>query len=143
MNVATILKTKGRLVTTARPNTPLTEIAEKLTAKKIGAIVIVGDNGRVVGIVSERDLVRVIGEQGPRALALKADDVMTRNVVSCRLTATLDELMELMTTGRFRHLPVIEDGSLVGLVSIGDIVKFHLADMALEVNAMRNYLTTG
>ena len=143
MNVATILKTKGRLVTTARPDTPLTEIAEKLTAKKIGAIVIVGDNGRVVGIVSERDLVRVIGEQGPRALALKADDVMTRNVVSCRLTATLDELMELMTTGRFRHLPVIEDGSLVGLVSIGDIVKFHLADMALEVNAMRNYLTTG
>ena len=74
---------------------------------------------------------------------LTAGDVMTRNVVTCEETSTLDELMETMTTGRFRHVPVVERGALVGLISIGDVVKYHLADMALEVTAMRSYLTTG
>jgi CBS domain-containing protein len=143
MNVATILKTKGRLVTTARPETPLRDIANKLAVKKIGAIVIVGDGGRVAGIISERDLVRAIADSGPTALNVSAADVMTRNVVTCRESSTLDELMELMTTGRFRHVPVVEDGALVGLISIGDVVKYHLADMELEVSAMRSYLTTG
>jgi CBS domain-containing protein len=143
MNVAAILKTKGRAVTTARPDTPVKDIAEKLAMKKIGAIVIIGDAGRVSGIISERDLVRVIADRGPAALSLTADDVMTRAVVSCTERSTLDELMELMTTGRFRHVPVVENNALVGLVSIGDVVKYHLADMALEVTAMRSYLTTG
>lgn len=143
MNVATLLKNKGRAVTTARPETRLSEIAEKLAIKKIGAIVIVGEAGRVAGILSERDLVRMIAERGPAALALTADEVMTRNVVTCEENTTLDQLMERMTTGRFRHIPVVEDGALVGLVSIGDVVKLHLADMALEVTAMRSYLTTG
>ena len=143
MNVATILKTKGRTVTTARPETPVREIAEKLANKKIGAIVIVGDGGRVAGIFSERDLVRAIAEQGPGALALPVSDIMTRNVVSCQENNTLDELMEIMTNGRFRHVPVVVDGALVGLISIGDVVKYHIADMALEVTAMRSYLTTG
>lgn len=143
MNVAAILKTKGRLVTTARPETPIKEIAEKLAIKKIGAIVIVGEAMRVVGIISERDLVRVIADTGPAALMLTAGEVMTRNVSTCEERNTLDQLMELMTTGRFRHVPVVENGTLVGLVSIGDVVKYHLADMALEVTAMRSYLTTG
>lgn len=143
MNVATILTTKGRLVTTARPDMVLRDIAAKLANKKIGAIVIVGEGGKVAGIISERDLVRVIAEHGPAALMLAASDVMTKNVVTCQETNTLDELMEIMTTGRFRHVPVVEDGALVGLISIGDVVKYHLADMALEVTAMRSYLTTG
>lgn len=143
MNVATILKTKGRAVTTARPDTSVSEIAAKLASKKIGAIVIVGEAGRVAGIVSERDLVRVIAEFGPAGLQKEAADVMTRQVVSCQESATLDELMDVMTTGRFRHIPVVEDGALVGLISIGDVVKLHLADMALEVSSMRNYLATG
>ena len=143
MNVAQILKTKGRSVTTARPDTPLKDIADKLAAKKIGAIVIVGEGGRVVGILSERDLVRVIAERGPAALSQTANEVMTHNVISCDEKRTLDELMELMTSGRFRHVPVVENGALVGLVSIGDVVKLHMADMALEVTAMRSYLTTG
>lgn len=143
MNVATILKTKGRTVTTARPDTPVKEIAEKLATKKIGAIVIVGDGGRVAGIFSERDLVRAIAERGPAALALPVCDIMTRNVVTCQEDDTLDDLMELMTNGRFRHIPVVVDGALVGLISIGDVVKYHIADMELEVTAMRSYLTTG
>jgi CBS domain-containing protein len=143
MNVATILKTKGRAVTTARPETPLKDIAEKLANKKIGAIVIIGDGGKVSGIISERDLVRVIADRGPAALTLSASEVMTRAVVTCTERSTLDELMELMTTGRFRHVPVVEDDALVGLISIGDVVKYHLADMELEVSAMRSYLTTG
>ncbi len=143
MNVATILKTKGRAVTTARPETSMKEIAEKLAVKKIGAIVIVGDGGRVAGIISERDLVRAIAERGPGALTASVGEVMTRNVVTCNEGSTLDELMETMTNGRFRHVPVVMDGNLVGLISIGDVVKYHLADMALEVNAMRSYLTTG
>jgi CBS domain-containing protein len=143
MNVAAILKTKGRAVTTARPEVTLKDIAEKLASKKIGAIVIMGENGRVAGIISERDLVRVIAERGPTALALTAGDIMTRTVISCTERSTLDELMELMTTGRFRHVPVIQNDALVGLVSIGDVVKHHVADIELEVTAMRSYLTTG
>lgn len=143
MNVATILKTKGRSVTTARPDAPLKDIAERLAVKKIGAIVIVGDSGKVSGIISERDLVRVIADRGPAALGLLVGDIMTRTVVTCNEQSTLDELMKIMTEGRFRHVPVVEDGALVGLISIGDVVKYHLADMALEVTAMRSYLTTG
>lgn len=143
MNVAQILKTKGRNVTTARAEVPLKEIADILAGKKIGAIVIIGESGRVVGILSERDLVRVIADRGSSALMQTASDVMTHNVVTCDEKCTLDELMELMTSGRFRHVPVVENGALVGLVSIGDVVKFHIADMALEVTAMRSYLTTG
>ena len=143
MNVASILKTKGRAVTTARPENTVGEIAAKLATKKIGAIVIVGDAGRVTGIISECDLVRVIAEHGPSALQKPASEVMTTQVVSCHEGVTVDELMDIMTTGRFRHVPVIEGGALVGLISIGDVVKYHVADMALEVTAMKNYLATG
>jgi CBS domain-containing protein len=143
MNVATVLKTKGRAVTTARPDSTMKDIAEKLATKKIGAIVIVGDGGRVGGIISERDVVRVIAERGAAVLALPVSEIMTRNVITCEESSTLDQLMELMTQGRFRHVPVVEGGALVGLISIGDVVKYHLADMALEVTAMKNYLATG
>ncbi len=143
MNVASILKLKGRAVTTARPDSSLQTVAEKLGAKKIGAVVVVGDNGTVAGIISERDIIRAIGDRGARALAEPVSEVMTRHVVSCTETSELDELMEMMTKGRFRHLPVIEDGALVGIVSIGDVVKYHIAEVEMEVSAMRNYLATG
>lgn len=143
MNVATVLKSKGRTVTTARAESTLKEVAELLASKKIGVVVITGEAGRVIGILSERDVVRLIADKGPAALSLSAGDVMTRNVITCEEKSTLDELMETMTTGRFRHIPVVERGELVGLISIGDVVKHHLADMELEVSAMRSYLTTG
>jgi CBS domain-containing protein len=143
MNIAQILKTKGRAVATARPESTLSEIIVKLAQKKIGAIVIVGDKGDVVGILSERDIIRQLSERGEAALKEPASKSMTSAVISCQETSTLEEMMELMTQGRFRHVPVIEDGSLVGIVSIGDIVKHHVAEVEMEVTAMRDYFATG
>jgi CBS domain-containing protein len=138
-----ILKSKGRSVMTARHNDSIHEIASRLSHRKIGAIVIVGDNGKVDGIISERDIIRLVAEHGAQALSMPASDGMTRNVVSCSSASTIEEIMETMTNGRFRHLPVIEDGVLVGIISIGDVVKHHTAEVELEVTAMRGYLATG
>jgi len=143
MNIAQILKAKGRAVATARPDTTLLEIANKLAQKKIGAIVVVGDGGEVAGIISERDIIRKLGERGPAVLSEPVSQSMTATVISCQETSTLDELMEIMTQGRFRHVPVIEDGALVGIVSIGDVVKNHIAEVEMEVTAMRGYFVTG
>lgn len=142
MNIAQILKAKGRAVATARPDATLSDIIDKLAQKKIGAIVIVGDSGEVVGIVSERDLIRQLAERGAAALKEPVSKTMTSAVVSCQETSTLDEMMEMMTQGRFRHVPVIEDGSLVGIVSIGDIVKWRIEETEREVEAMRGYITS-
>lgn len=143
MNVATILNAKGKAVATARPDASLLDVAAKLAARKIGAIVVVGDNGRVAGIISERDIVRAIAAHGSAALAMTAAEFMTRDIVSCRENTTVEDLMATMTDGRFRHMPVIEDGALVGIVSIGDVVKNHIAEVEMEVTAMRGYLATG
>jgi CBS domain-containing protein len=143
MNIAQILKAKGRAVATARPDATLLDIVNKLAQKKIGAIVIVGENGGVAGIISERDVIRRLGESGQAALLEPVSQSMTANVISCQETSTLDEIMEVMTQGRFRHVPVIEDGALVGIVSIGDVVKNHIAEVEMEVTAMRGYFVTG
>lgn len=143
MNVAAILKAKGRAVSTAKPDMTVKDIAVKLATKKIGAIVIVGSSGRVEGIISERDIIRAIADAGELALRAPVADFMTRTVVSCQETTTLEELMGVMTKGRFRHLPVIEDEALVGIISIGDVVKHHIAEVEMEVSAMRGYLATG
>jgi CBS domain-containing protein len=143
MNVAMILKAKGHTVTTARPDTTLLEVSQKLAAKKIGAIVIVGESGRLDGIISERDVIRAIAERGVQALSAPVADVMTRSVVTCQRDHLVDELMELMTKGRFRHLPVVDEESIVGIISIGDVVKHHVAEVEMEVSAMRGYLATG
>ncbi|WP_072391979.1 CBS domain-containing protein [Hyphomicrobium sp. CS1GBMeth3] len=143
MNVGSILKSKGRAVSTVRPNATLLDVVKKLAPKKIGAVVVVGENGHVAGIISERDIIRATSEHGAQALSMMVSEVMTRGVISCQETSELDELMETMTKGRFRHLPVIEDDALVGIISIGDVVKYHLAEVQMEVSAMRNYLATG
>jgi CBS domain-containing protein len=141
MNVAAILKQKGRAVTTAAPSTTLLEIAHKLAAKRIGAIVIVGARGEVAGIISERDIIRGLSNIGPECLGQPVSGVMTREVVTCQETDTLDELMAMMTARRFRHLPVVADGALVGIISIGDVVKHHVAEVEMEATAMREYIT--
>jgi CBS domain-containing protein len=141
MNVATILKQKGRAVTTAHPDTKLQDVAAKLSAKRIGAIVIVGAGGEVSGIVSERDIIRALAAAGADCLAQPVSQTMTRQVVTCQETDTLDELMAMMTARRFRHLPVVTDGALVGIVSIGDVVKHHIAEVEMEATAMREYIT--
>jgi len=141
MNVAAILRQKGRAVTTASPSTTLLEIADKLAAKRIGAIVVVGSRGEVAGIISERDIIRALAMQGADCLTGPISQIMTKQVVTCQEADTLDELMAMMTARRFRHLPVVTDGALVGIVSIGDVVKHHVAAVEMEATAMRDYIT--
>lgn len=141
MNVAAILRQKGRAVTTASPTTTLLEVANKLAAKRIGAIVIVGARGKVDGIISERDIIRCLSTHGPDCLTRPVSKSMTRYVISCEEDDTLDQLMARMTEGRFRHLPVITNGALVGIISIGDVVRHHMAEVTMEATAMREYIT--
>ena len=141
MNVALILRQKGRAVTTVSPGATLLEVADKLAAKRIGAIVVIGVRGEVAGIVSERDIIRALATVGATCLTQPVAEIMTRQVVTCRETDTLDELMAMMTARRFRHLPVVTDGALVGIVSIGDVVKHHVAEVEMEATAMRDYIT--
>jgi CBS domain-containing protein len=142
MNTATILKFKGNSVVTATANKSLLDIANLLAQHCIGCVVIVGDNGKVSGIVSEHDLMRAIGQAGPKVLSEPVSDFMATAVVTAREADTYDRLMSEMTTHRFRHMPVVEMGRLIGIVSIGDLVKMHVADIEFESGAMRQYITS-
>ena len=141
MNVAAILKQKGRAVTTASPSATLLDVANKLAAKRIGAIVVVGTRGDVAGIISERDIIKALSETGLECMSRPVSERMTRQVITCQETDTLDELMAMMTARRFRHLPVVTDNALVGIISIGDVVKHHVAEVEMEATAMREYIT--
>ena len=141
MNAATILKSKRRGVVTATPNTSLLDIAKLLVQHGIGCIVIVGNDDKIAGIVSERDLMHAIGKSGAKVLMEPVSDFMTKKVVTAREVDTVDQLMSEMTAHRFRHMPVVERGRLIGLVSIGDLVKIHVADAEFESGAMRQYIT--
>ena len=116
-------------------------MANKLAAKRIGAIVVIGARGEVAGIVSERDIIRALATSGAECLTRPVAETMTKQVVTCQETDTLNELMAMMTARRFRHLPVVTDGALVGIVSIGDVVKHHVAEVEMEATAMRDYIT--
>ena len=143
MNVAAILKSKGRGVVTTSPDKSLLEVAKLLEEHRIGCIVIEGPEGKVAGIVSERDLVRAIGQSGGKVLKEPVSAYMTKTVVTAREADTIDRLMSEMTAHRFRHMPVVERGRLIGLVSIGDVVKMRIAEAEMEAAAMREYITTG
>ena len=142
MNAATILKFKGGGVFTTTANKSLLEIAKLLAQHGIGCIVILGDDDKIVGIVSERDLMRAIGQAGAKVLDKPVSDFMTKTVVTAREADTVDQLMSEMTMHRFRHMPVVERGQLLGLVSIGDLVKIHVAEAEFESSAMRQYITS-
>ena len=143
MIVATILKNKGRAVATVRADVKLIDVVTRLSDKKIGAIVVVDEDGSVAGIVSERDVIRILAAEGAKALEKPASAVMIDQIVTCCEEDTIDELMLRMTTRRFRHLPVIADGELAGIVSIGDVVKLHIAAVEMEASALRSYIATG
>ena len=140
MNVSAILKQKGRDVETLTPHATLMDAAAALAGRKIGASVVVDSERKVQGIISERDIIRVLAQSGVQILSAPVSSVMTRNVISCAEGDTLDQLMTAMTTGRFRHLPVTTNGSLSGIVSIGDVVKYHLAEIQMEATAMKDYI---
>ncbi len=142
MTVKMILSEKGRNVATIEPNATLDTAAKLLAARRIGALVVLGADDRVVGILSERDIVRAVAERGAAALTEQLAQTMTRKVAICAEADTVGDIMEQMTSGKFRHLPVIEHGRLVGIVSIGDVVKHRLQEMELEQSALTDYIRT-
>ena len=113
-----------------------------LVQQRIGALLVTGADHRIVGIISERDVVRLLDEKGTAALGAPVAEVMTRKVVTCDRNETIAEIMERITTGRFRHVPVTEQGRLVGIVSIGDVVKARLGELEHEQDALREYIRT-
>ncbi|MCC7346812.1 MAG: CBS domain-containing protein [Variibacter sp.] len=142
MTVKAILSSKGNAVTTTEPSMTLDAAAKLLSDHRIGAVVVTGADHRLVGLLSERDIVRTLAEKGAAALTLTVGEVMTRRVVTCRQGDTVAEIMERMTTGKFRHLPVVEAEKLVGIISIGDVVKHRLEEFEAESSAMREYIAT-
>jgi CBS domain-containing protein len=141
MTVRSILDSKGHQVLSVEPDAKLATAVKILGEKKIGAVLVISQ-GRMEGILSERDIVRVLAERGAPVLDEPVSNVMTRKVVSCRQSDTVAGLMEMMTLGKFRHLPVVEDGNVVGLISIGDIVKRRVQEYETEQEALQNYIKT-
>lgn len=142
MTISRILSDKGRDTVTMAPHRTLREIVRTLNDKAIGAVVITGADGDVLGIFSERDLVRALGRQGPEVLDDAVSRHMTVRVVTATDDTTVNEAMERMTDGRFRHIPVVNHGRLTGLVSIGDVVKFRIAEIEQERRDMLEYIGT-
>jgi len=141
MTVRAILDTKGHNVQTVEPEAKLAAAVKILGERKIGAVLVMS-KGRIEGILSERDIVRVLAERGASVMDEPVSEVMTRKVVSCRQSDTVSGIMEMMTLGKFRHLPVVEDGKVVGLISIGDIVKRRVHEYEAEQEALRDYIKT-
>ena len=142
MTVETILAQKGRSVATFDPARTLGEAARELSSRRIGAVVIVDGDMTVLGILSERDIVRAVAKRGSAALDEPVREHMTGRVVTCKGQAGINDVMQLMTDGKFRHIPVVEDGRLAGIVSIGDVVKQRLAEIEAESQALREYIAT-
>jgi CBS domain-containing protein len=141
MTVRAILDTKGHNILSVEPDAKLAAAVKILSERRIGAVLVMS-GGRIEGILSERDIVRVLGERGAPVLDEAVSTVMTRKVVSCREKDTVSSIMERMTTGKFRHLPVVEDDKVVGLISIGDVVKWRVKEFENEQEALQNYIKT-
>jgi CBS domain-containing protein len=140
MNVAAMLDAKGREVVTTSAAVSIADAAEALARHKIGALVVVDAGGKLAGIVSERDIVRALAKSGGSILEEKLSSIMTRTVVTCREAESVHDVMSRMTRGRFRHLPVVENGALVGIISIGDVVKARINEVEREAEDMRSYI---
>lgn len=143
MVIAGVLKQKGGTLLTVQPHATIADVVQTLTTNRIGAVLVVSSDGGLEGILSERDIVRSLAENGAGTLDRTAADLMTSNVTTATPQTTVAAAMELMTSGRFRHVPVMEDGRLVGLVSIGDVVKAKIADAEQEVDSLRAYVVGG
>ncbi len=142
MFVSDILAQKGGVVYSMTPTTSVAEIAQQLSVRRIGSVLVLDDH-EVAGIVSERDIVRAMAQHGAQALAFEARQVMTRGVVTCDPDDSIDQVMQTMTRGRFRHVPVVHHGELLGLVSIGDVVKARLEETQFETEALKAYIVAG
>jgi len=140
MTVKAILDSKGSDVATVAPNADVVSAIKLLAERRIGALVVVDSDRVVAGIISERDIIRVLAEYGTAALAQPVEQVMTSKVVTCTRGETVSSVMELMTAGKFRHLPVVEHGRLTGIISIGDVVKYRVQEIETESATLRDYI---
>ncbi|HEY5048821.1 MAG TPA: CBS domain-containing protein [Rhizomicrobium sp.] len=143
MQVRYILREKGREVVAIAGDATLGEAARLLTRRRIGAVIVRDEAGSIAGILSERDIVRAIADDSVAALGQSVSAHMTRSISTCSESDTVEELMEQMTRGRFRHVPVIEDNRLCGIISIGDVVKSRIAETLREAETLRDYIATG
>lgn len=142
MQVENILQSKGMTVHTVLAHAPISEAVRVLNEHRIGAVVVLSDNGGVAGILSERDIVRHIADDPAGLLKRSVREVMTTSVITCDRRATISQLMEQMTEHRIRHIPIVEDGELVGIVSIGDVVKRKIEETEQEALALREYIAS-
>jgi len=140
MYVRDILSTKGGRVTTIKPDAQILATGKLLSQHRIGAVLVTDATDKIMGIISERDIVRGLASHGGAVAELTVSDLMTRDVRSCSPGDTISDIMVVMTTHRIRHLPVLEDGKLAGIVSIGDVVKYRLDEAKLEVESLRDYV---
>ena len=143
MLIAQILAGKSPDVVTMRPDATIAEVAKLLKAKRIGAVVVTDADGGLCGIISERDLARGLADHGADLLTLRVGDLMTREVSTCSPDDGIDQLMQQMTEGRFRHLPVVADGRMIGIISIGDVVKHRLQELEQEAHMLHDYISGG
>jgi CBS domain-containing protein len=140
MNVAAILKHKGFQVTSVDPTTPIASVCQILSERRIGSALVLDRAEQLLGIVSERDIVRGLAANGPRTLEMTAGQLMTRALQVVHPETSVAAAMVMMTVGRFRHLPVIDHGVLIGLISIGDVVKARIMEQEQEVDSLRAYV---
>ncbi|WP_424932183.1 CBS domain-containing protein [Amaricoccus macauensis] len=138
--VSTILEDKGHVIYSVKPESSVSDAVSLLKAHRIGAVLVLGADGGLVGILSERDVVRKMADAGGHVLTLPVSDLMTSNPVTCQSNERLIEMMHRMTEGRFRHLPVVDDGKLVGLITIGDVVKHRLLELEYEALKMKQMI---
>lgn len=143
MTVAAILAGKGRHVVTMSPQQSLADVCEILSANRIGAVVLTDPEGRIAGILSERDIVRALSQEGPGVLQTKADAHMSRKVVTATEHETALEVLHRMSDGRFRHMPIVRDSRLIGVISIGDVVQYRLELIEREAQQLREYIAAG
>jgi CBS domain-containing protein len=141
MTVAAVLRFKGLDVAAAAPDATVAEVATQLSRLKIGAVVVKDAGGKLLGIISERDIVHALAAHGAAALDLLAEELMTRAVRTVTPQTTVAEAMTMMTTGRFRHLPVVDQGAMVGIISIGDVVKAKIMQQEAEVDSLKAYVS--
>ena len=141
MTVAKILKSKGTTdVFTIAPGAKVAEAASLLSEKRIGSLVVSEDGRKVLGILSERDIVREIGKRGPGCLKEAVSEMMTRELVTCERSEGADDVLSKMTKGRFRHMPVIENAEMVGIITLGDVVKYRLEEVKMEKEALEGMI---
>ncbi len=141
IRISQILKDKGERVVTIGPQSTIAEVVGVLKRERIGAVVVTEEKGDLVGIISERDVAHGLAEHGADLLAKRVAELMTSPVVTCTPESSVDEVMKKMTVGRFRHLPVVKDGAMLGIISIGDVVKNRLEELETETTMLQEYIT--